>query len=122
MKKSELTLTGETYRLTPDNWGDSSIMVDENAISESTANVFDIDISECDPNENGKLDSVDIAIDKDGKFYALLHPYEATSWGHKTGIMHNENMYRECANPANTTFGAASLYGDTWEIFDEEED
>jgi hypothetical protein len=29
MKRSKLIMTGKTYRMTPANWGDSAIMIDE---------------------------------------------------------------------------------------------
>jgi hypothetical protein len=124
MKRSELKLTGETYRLTPSKWGETYIMVDEDEVSRVTAEAFDIPIDDCDPDNdpNDRPESVDIATGPDGKYYAILHPYEATSWGHKTGEIHNKNLYRECQNPAEAVDGGSELYGQTWELFDDEED
>ena len=123
MKRSELTMTGETYRMTPYKWGEQSIMVDEDAVAKSTAEAFEIPVEQCDPDSdpNDRPESVDIARDAEGNYYAILHPYEKTSWGHKTGEMANENMYKLCQNPAEAVHGSAELYGMSWEIFDDEE-
>ena len=122
MKRSELTMTGETYRLTPANWGETYIMVDEDAVSKMMSETFG---EECDPDDdpNNKPETVEIATDGQGNFYAILEPYEATSWGRKTGEVFNENMFRKCQNPAETgDDGTAEIYGQTWDIFDDEDD
>lgn len=118
MKRSELKLTGEKYRLTPDSWGENFIMVDEDEIQRETAEAFSLPVDECDPDAdpNNRPDSVEIATDAVGNFYAILVPFTTSD-----GRVHNDNMYRPCDDPTNATRGSASLYGNTWEIFDEEE-
>ena len=115
MKRSELTMTGETYRLTPTHWGETSIMVDEDAVAEITAEAFDIPVEECDPDSdpNDTPETVDIAKNDDGNFYAILHPFRAG------GKWHNENLYRPCDDPGEPDNGSVSIHG-KWMTFDDE--
>lgn len=117
MKRSELQLTGDRYSLTPDTWGEEYIIVDDAAASAAMRESFG-DEFEDDGKRGG---TVEIATDSDGNYYAILEPYEATSWGHKTGDIFNQNMFRRCQNPADVTDGLAEIYGETWDIFDDEE-
>ena len=119
MKRSELKLTGELYRLTPPQWGEETIMIDEDKIAEEMQKCFDLETVP-DPEENGKLETIELAI-ADGKYYAVLEPSEETYGGHKTGVIYNQNMYRECENPADAVNGAICIYG-CWKIFDDEEE
>jgi hypothetical protein len=122
MKKSELILTGDTYRTTPVSWGEEYIMVDEVAAASCMDESFDDGPHDPDADPNDTPDTVDIAVDARGNYYAILHPYEETSWGHKTGEMFNENMYRPCQNPETVdSDGVAVFYTGRWEIFDDEE-
>lgn len=119
MKRSELKLTGETYNLTPANWGDEAIIVDEDAAVAAMAECFGVEEEDVDTNYS---DEVEIATDDEGNFYAILVPYEGTSWGHKTGEVFNQNMYRKCQNPDDANCGTIEIYGQTWETFDGEDD
>jgi len=124
MKRSELIMTGEIYRLTPYNWGETSIMIDEDAVAQCYADAAGVSVDEFDPDgdQNNKPESVEIATDGDGNFYAILEPFEKTSWGHKTGEMCNENMYMKCQDPSEVDDdGAVLLYSNKWQIFDEDE-
>jgi len=38
MRKSELEITGDSYRTTPTSWGDTNIMIDESAAVENIYN------------------------------------------------------------------------------------
>lgn len=118
MKRSELTMTGESYRLTPANWGETYIMVDEDAVSEMMAETFG---EECDPDSdpNNKPQTVEIATDADGNFYAILEPYQ----DRRSKRWYNENLYMRCQNPAEYgEDGAAEIYGQIWDTFDDEDD
>jgi hypothetical protein len=119
MKKSELTLTGETYRLTPDSWGDTNIMVDEDAVIAATADAFNIPVDECDPDadENDKPDTCEIATDAEGNFFAIIQNKIVLGYGKYEDV----EMARPCENPADATFGAALVFG-RWEQFDDEDD
>jgi hypothetical protein len=116
MKRSELKMTGETYRMTPANWGDSAIMIDEDAASEAMAECFG---EPCDPDsdESNKPENVEIAIDTDGNFFAILEPY----WDRQSKQWHNENLYLKCQNPADAANGTAEIYWQKWEMFDDED-
>ena len=118
MKRSELKMTGDIYRLTPDNWGDTSIMVDEDECIESTADAFSISVDECDPDdpENGELVKVEIATDSNGDFYAVHQPQFL-----RGGRVINDDIFRKCQNPEDATQGIALLYGNFWEHFEEED-
>ncbi len=122
MKRSELTIIGE-YRLTPDNWGDTSVMIDEDAVIEATADAFGINVDECDPDAdpNNKPETVDLAVDVNGNHYVILRPFPAISWGHKTGEMYNENMYRPCEKLSDVSQGSLAIFGNSWQIFDDED-
>jgi hypothetical protein len=85
-------------------------MVDEDVVAQSTAEAFGIE--SCEP--EGDLDSVEIATDGNGKFFAILEPFT------RAGKTYNENMFRPCQNPADATHGSASIYGITWDIFEDE--
>lgn len=115
MKRSELTTTGKTYRLTPDNWGDNSIMVDE------TAAITFMEKSlgcPCDPDadENNKPETVEIFTNSDGNLFAILEPFT------RNGETHNNNMFKPCDDPALADNGLAGIYGSFWLIFEEEEE
>jgi len=116
MKRSELKMTGDTFRLTPAKWGETCIMVDEDAVSEAMTESFG---EPCDPDDDDfdKPETVEIATDTDGNFYAILEPYRS-----RDGIWHNENMFRKCQNPADASDGAAELYDRTWDTFDDKDD
>lgn len=121
MKRSELKMTGETYRTTPTAWGESYVMVDEDAVSEMMAESFG---EPCDPDSdpNDRPETVQIAVDNHGNHYAILEPYEATSWGRKTGEIYNENMFRKISNPAEATDGTAEFLDNAWDTFDCEDE
>jgi hypothetical protein len=116
MKRSELKFTGDTYDLTPDTWGEEYIIVDEDTAVKAMIESFGEDFED----DAKRSETVEIAVDNEGTFYAVLEPYEGTSWGHKTGEWHNENMYRKCQNPDTVSDGLCAIYG-KWDIFDDEE-
>ena len=121
MKRSELKLTGETYRLTPTSWGDTCIMVDEDAAAEATAEAFGLESCDPDDDPNDKPESVEIATDAEGNYYAVLVPTVVRSSYGKETI--NENLYRPCQNPAEVDqYGTVCIYGRTWDRFDDEDE
>lgn len=120
MKRSDLTLTNENYRLTPDVWGDNCIMIDEDLVIEKFAEGFGESIEAMEEildDPNTKPDSVEIATDDDGNYYIILEPFRSND-----GKWHNTDLYRPCQNPENAIDGAAEIYSNKWEHFDDEED
>jgi len=114
MKKSELKIVDQ-MRITPIGWGEPYVMVDETLATESFDETVDPDD---DPND--LPETVDIATDKDDNYYAVAIPYEGTSWGHKTGEMHNENLYKPIENPNECSDGLAAFLDNHWLLFDDE--
>jgi len=115
MLRSELTLTGEIYRLTPDCWGNTSVMVDEDAVSRSTAEAFGIGSADPDADPNSRPESVEIARDANGNFYAILVPFA------QNGVEYNTGMFKSCGDPATATDGSVMLYGTGWQAFEDAE-
>ncbi len=82
MKRSELTFTGDYYRLTPDTWGDTSVMIDESEAQLKASEMFGCSISEAHPDKdpNNPPREIEIATDKEGNFYAVE---EKSNWFYK---------------------------------------
>lgn len=120
MKRSELTLTGETYRITPKAWGEPCLMIDEGEVSEMMTETFG---EECDPDSDpfDKPENVEIATDEQGNYFALSIQYEGTSWGRKTGEIFGANLYMPIADPNKPENGCCKLLG-SWETFDDEDE
>ncbi len=123
MKRSELTLTGETYRLTPDSytgWGNESVlMIDEDLVEKTAQAASDDELPGLDDDPNDKPETVEMATDETGKYYAILPQYTSLSGGRKKWT---HDMYRQCQNPADVdTDGTIEMYG-SWESFDDEDD
>jgi hypothetical protein len=117
MKRSELKNEIGTYRLTPDNWGDNCIMIDEDAVCQAYADAADVEVSEYDPDgdENNRPDSVVVWSDSNGNFYAVLVPFTT-----RNGVTHNDGLYMKCQNPDEAIDGGACLYETKWGSFDDE--
>lgn len=119
MKKSEIRLTGDSYRTTPTSWGDTCIMVNEDMAVESMRE-SGFEVESPDGDENDRPLEVEIAVDEDGIFYAIQPAWEETSWGRRTGVI-NPELFIRCENPADTIDGMIGTYG-SWHEFDGEED
>ena len=117
MKKSELKITGDSYRTTPTSWGDTSIMIDEDAAVENMRECgFEVESPDDDENDR----PIEIAVDSDGVFYAIQPAWEKTSWGRSTGET-NPELYIQCENPAEASNGLICVFG-TWHEFDDDDD
>lgn len=118
MKRSELKFTGEQFDLTPDSYGETAIITDEILACVEIAQLFGID--EYDFDDESRRDEVELATDSDGNYYAVLVPFEQTSWGHRTGIWNNKNLFKKCANPSDAKNGLLEISSGKWEMFDDE--
>jgi len=108
MKKSELTLTGETYRETPAGWGETYLMVDEDAAEACMAKCFGEDfIGLEDENDKPGL-WVEIATDAEGRFYGI---YEEEA----------DDGYHFSENPAEAEDGIIFI-GSEFHFFDDEDE
>lgn len=108
MKRSELKMTGDSYELTPAGWGQTYIITDDDLVCDAMRESFE------DFDDDGQRGgTVHIATDNIGNFYAILEPY--------TGENFNENLYRKCQGPDNGNDGLCEIYGNRWEIFDDED-
>jgi hypothetical protein len=120
MKRSELKTTGETYRMTPDGWGNESyIMIDEDLAAKAAQEAFNLD-EPPDPDEGQRPQDVEVFTDDNGKFFAVIDPiYDRDYDGKKRMVQ--DYMYTECQNPLEARDGTAEMYGE-WQLFDDEED
>lgn len=112
MKRSELKDIG-SYRLTPDSWGDPSVMIDEEAAAQSVAVAFNLEFVDPDEDENDRPEEVELAV-RDGEFFVISAA--SLRGGRKT-----VGLFRPCEDPAQVKAGTIFLFG-KWEEFEEEED
>jgi hypothetical protein len=109
MKRSELTTTGKTYLLTPDDMGDAHIIIDESlAIQSFKENNLVYHLED-------ESEMVEITRSNKGFYFAILEPFT------RNGKTYNENLYRECENIEKCQNGLACMFGSTWKVFDDEE-
>ena len=122
MKRSELKNEIETgLRITPDNWGETYIISDEDAACEAMVSAFGEGTSQDYQNQ---LDEVETKIDHsifelNGKFYAVQEPYHYNS-GYGSMKPATDLMYIECDDPKTVTDGLVAVHG-KWQSFDDEE-
>ena len=121
MKKSELKIVDQ-LRLTPKGWGEPYVMVDEAMAIQTISDSFETESIDPDDDPNDLPKTVDLATDNDGNYYIISIPYEGTSWGHKTGEIHNENLYMPIEDPNECTQGLAEFLANQWSLFDDETD
>jgi hypothetical protein len=96
MKKSEIELTGDVYRLTPANLGCDTFITNVSLFSEDYSD---------------EIELVNIAKTKDGEFYALLDQYESLGYGRRKQV---GTVCRPCQAPRTIQNGVGDLYG-KWE-------
>lgn len=109
MKRSDLTMTGQSFNLSPDEWGEKSIILDNAAYLAEIRECFDD--SEIEEPEN--LQAVEIATDREGNFFAVLVP-ETT----RQGVI-NDDLFASCGNPNEE--GAGCWLAFRWEHFEDED-
>ena len=90
MKKKDLTFTGETFFLTPAEWGETYFITDMDDAIETMQESFD------DVTIPSQMDKIEIATDSDGQFYAVNTEAE---------------LYRKCQNPVEVIDGLGEIYG-----------
>ena len=112
MRISDLQLTGGSYHITPDYWGDCSIIIDEELAIKAVLDCFE-DADEKEVRDDLKnSDKVDIAIGG-GKYYAILQPYISH------GKLYNDNLYRECRDINTPDSGFVDFIDAKWIKFDD---
>jgi len=121
MKKSELTIvTGERHRLTPYAWGDRSIMVDEDAVTESTREAFGLDEApDPDSDQNDKPEWVQVYRDANGQHYAVTDADVRRDAYRKTEI---PEYWAKCDDPTQPDQYGSVWVAQSWSSFDDEEE
>lgn len=106
MKRSELKNEIESgIRMTCGSWGESYLMIDEQAAFEAMVESFGGTAAEYEKQRDQERGDTDISIfELNGKFYAL-----------------NDGRYIECDDPKTCDSGLLSMHG-KWESFDDEEE
>ena len=112
MKASEMQLTGGSHYITPNGWGDCSIIIDEELAIKAMLGCFeDADEKELRADLINS-DKVEIAIGG-GKYYAILQPYISH------GKLYNDNLYRECRDINTPDHGFIDFIDAKWITFDD---
>ena len=114
MKRSELTSTGESYRVL-NTRETEMIMTDEDEVVRHMREGYDTEDEEYNFDKSD-IDEVEIFTDRQGQFYAILEPF-TDSHG-----CHNENHYKRCENPTDAYDGSFLYLEQHWNIFEDEDE
>jgi hypothetical protein len=122
LKRSELVNKLGNYRLSPSNFGNTCIMINEEEYEEAVADSFDMEPGEVDVDSdpNDRPQDVEIWEDAEGNCYGVVEEHTSPGYGRppkKTG-----EKYLECDHPNDATYGGLLFDGRLKSFDDEDED
>jgi hypothetical protein len=120
MKRSELKNEIDSgIRITCGSWGESYLMIDEQAAFEAMVDSFGGTAAEYEKQRDEERGDTDISIfELNGIFYAVNPQFEALSGGRRREL---DPIYIECDDPKSCNDGLLAMHG-KWESFDDEEE